>query len=420
MTTIVVIIKLVTGLGTTSPVSLDEEIIKEKIEERSGKKTVKCIRKNKKEGTVSIKLESGPNDDRFKKFIQDIPLRQPITIAPGNTLVINRMEKKAAPTFTILAPFFNEKTGNELKNQLEEENNIKIHKTKRIGKTNVHMIELKHGSKAVDRVKLNNREKETRPYYRIQKCHKCNATTHSTLSCNLKNKICFRCQKEGHDAKNCDSRKRLNQTCRDCKLNHVTGDIKCKKIIEKIQENKKLNKKQEQNKLNKRIEYLEEINAKKETGITKEKETDMETNTTEETKKIDREEIVRLMNENRQLKEKNKQLQDKTTDLENTITSMKLNQSTQEKEIAEIKQIIKALDIQAIINDLSAKMQQTTDHFAHTMSTINKMEKLNTSQTNYFMDYVNQEVSDTSASELSDKDSDSDEEHETTLKMKQG
>ena len=168
-TTLAIVIKISTGMGNTTPTSLDEKILKEKIEERAGKDTVKSIRKNRRESTVTMKLEGDKEDKKLQKFIDELPMRKPVTLHPGHTLVINRTERKNSKKFTILAPYYNEKSSNELITKLEDENAIKIHKTKRLGKSNVHLIELKFDSKMVSTVTLNGKKKETRDYTDIKK-----------------------------------------------------------------------------------------------------------------------------------------------------------------------------------------------------------------------------------------------------------
>ena len=397
---ITIIIRLVVGQGSTLPCNLDDKTITNKVEERAGKNTVKEIRKNKKEGTTSIKLESTETDEHFKKFISNIPLRQPITLAPGNTLVINPMEKKPAEKFTILASYYNDRPSAELKKKLEEENNIKIHTTKRIGKTNVHIIELKYGSKAADKITLNNRIKETRPYTSIRKCHKCNASNHTTLSCPLKNRICFKCQRDDHISKDCKNPRPLkSQTCRDCKLNHTTGDPKCKKIIELRENNKKMmeqkNKKQLMNRINK-IEKQQELQE----ALAAETEKNMEivqttdnnnkvTNITQTT--VDQEEIARLKEENKKLKEENQELNKKFEEMSKVLQHTIQEQA---KTIAENKEKIEAMNQEGAIAEITETLEKGKKLIQEMIKITFKAKKINPSQINHYTDHIDREVSD--------------------------
>ena len=257
----------------------------------------------------------------------------------------------------------------------------------------------------VTSVTLNGRTNEVREYTEVRKCHKCNASSHTTLACPLKDRICFKCQQNGHISKDCKTRQHKNHLsyCRDCKQNHVTGSPLCKVLASKKQLIQKTQENKEKKKVMRRLETIEKQYQK---SKIEEKSNQTQVQPAMKTDE-NQDEISRLLEENRKLKQENAELNKRFEEMSEFVIKLKNKMRSQDKNITENRETIKAMRHDQARAEMEEMIKKGNRTLKKILRTALKIKNMNPSQMDYFMENVDKEVSDEEIEIESDVESDS-------------
>ena len=363
------IIRIVKKSGTTTPSALPEKELRRIIEDKAGKGTTRPARYNKLDQNVTMKITG--TSEKLKEFLEQVKEKKmELKIAENQVFQILNIEKREPQKFTILAPYYDDKEITKLQQDIEEENEIKIYKIKKLDNVrhSVYMVTMHYSqTKRVHEILLNGKSKQIRTITNLKKCHKCNATSHTTIQCCKEDLACFKCGVTGHKIANCPN----NPICQDCKGPHRTGDAKCKQVIEKIRKLQIIKQAQEARELRqianiiKERRNTEKSSAEKGNTQLKNVKVNEEERQREEFKinEIDveitqlRERNEKLEQQNEALKKQQEEMATKQKRMEQQIANLTKGQQQQEKKPKENTRE-ENNDTEKILQDLTRKMEE--------------------------------------------------------------